>query len=82
MPLVYSSHPPTRPAWYWLREQCTKDVDDEIVRQIVEEGDNLIVIEDDFTYSTSSEDYKTTLWAGPIDKPMTISEYQQGGYIT
>lgn len=81
MPLVYSSKRPTRPGWYWLREPVGTTYM-EYVREVEDSEEDLVVLEGDFTYSTSSEGYKTTLWAGPIDKPMTVEEYHLGGYIT
>ena len=80
--LVYTDKKPTKPGWYWLRKQWTKEVKYEQVRHILESTEGLVVEEGDFTYPVSSEGCNTTLWAGPIDKPMTVEEYHIGGYIT
>ena len=69
MPLIYTTQLPTKPGWYWLKESAGNTYA-EYIFQIEDDGEGLTVLEGDFDYSIKSEGYKTTLWAGPIDKPM------------
>ena len=73
MPLVYSKQLPSRSGWYWLKEGNS-----EWVIKVDYENDELMNIGYELVLplSTIGE------WAGPIDKPLTQTEYLIGGYIT